>query len=478
MSTGQQPSVQEQLDTLRQFRQAAYECLGPARDAQFELTDAVLLTPVVRSFVELSQTPVFRRRWSSTYAAIADGRPDRAALLRLYAQHLPATPRPVLAGDHTAWPRPHAPTLRDRTVEHQPTPVPGNKPITVGQGYSTVAWVPPGRTGSWALPLLHERISSAEAPITKAADQLRRVCAVLPSRPIALYDAEYGCAPFVQATADLPADKVFRLRPNRCLYGPPVYGGQGRRPKHGAKFKLSDASTWGPPAARCEIEDPQLGPVQVCLWRDQHFRAAAEHPVLVVRIERRAAPGTRRDPKDLWLGWLGQEPPPLAQWWWLYLRRFAVDHWYRFAKQRQHWTRPSFATPEQAERWSDLMPLLTWELWLARPLVADRPRPWQKRQRAGPAPRAEQTAAPTPGPEQRATPPAAPAGQPQPGPQSELTPGRVCQGMGAVLVAIGTPARVPKPRGKALGWRAGRQRQRRPRCPVVKKGRKRQKKAA
>jgi len=396
----------------------------------------------------------------------------------------------VNAYDHTAWPRPHAPTLRDRTVEHQPTPVPGNKPITVGQGYSTLAWVPPGRTGSWALPLLHERITSAETPIAKAADQLRRVCTLLPCRPLALYDSEYGCAPFVQATANLPAPqgKVFRLRPNRCLYGPPVYGGRGRRPKHGAKFKLADASTWGPPAASCEIEDPQLGLVRVCLWRNLHFQAAAEHPLIVVRIERRAARGTRRDPKDLWLGWLGQEPPPLGVWWWLYLRRFAVDHWYRFAKQRQHWTRPNFATPEQAERWSDLMPLITWELWLARHLVADRPRPWQKRQRAGhtpgpapatvAAPAPEQTRANAPAPAQPATPLTPQAVQLQPGPQSELTPGRVCQGMGAILVAIGTPAQAPKPRGNALGWPTGRQRQRRPRYPVVKKGRNRQKKAA
>lgn len=45
--------------------------------------------------------------------------------------------RPLLAGDHTAWPRPYAPTLAQRTVEHQPTPVPGNRPLTVGQGYAT-----------------------------------------------------------------------------------------------------------------------------------------------------------------------------------------------------------------------------------------------------------------------------------------------------------------------------------------------------
>ncbi len=39
---------------------------------------------------------------------------------------------------------------------------------------------------------------------------------------------------------------------------------------------------------------------------------------------------------------------------------------------------PKFSTTELAERWSDLMPLLSWQLWLAREIVEDNPLPWQK----------------------------------------------------------------------------------------------------
>ena len=141
-------STTEQLNKLIAFRQAAYECLGNARDALFELGDAVLVTPHVRSLAELSLAPVVRRRWPSVYAAVAEAHPERSKLLRLYVAQMPLTARPVLAGDHTAWPRPKAYTLRDRTVEHQPTAVPGNRPITLGQGYSTLVWVPEP-TGSW-----------------------------------------------------------------------------------------------------------------------------------------------------------------------------------------------------------------------------------------------------------------------------------------------------------------------------------------
>ena len=78
------------------------------------------------------------------------------------------------------------------------------------------------------------------------------------------------------------------------------------------------------------------------------------------------------------------------------------------------------------------MPIITWELWLARDIVLDNPLPWQKS-------------------------------------VEKLTPGRVAQSMGGVLAAIGTPASPPKPRGKSPGWKTGLLRQRRINYPVVRK---------
>lgn len=445
MQTHISATADTQFTKLQAFRQAAYACLGNGRAALFDLADAVLATPAVNSFAELACAPVFRRRWASLYEALQDGRPDREALLRLYVQQLPTNGRVLVAGDHTDWPRLAAPTLRDRKIVHAPTKIAGNRPITIGYDFSTLSWVPE-LAGSWAPPLLFERISSAETPLQKGAAQLRRLAAAvqLPGvRLVSLWDSEYGCARFVKATHDIAADKLFRLRPNRCLWGPPPpYPGRGRPAVHGPAFKLGEPLTWGLPASKLELCDPELGRVQVLVWRLLHFRQAADQPLVVVRIERLEAAHTARDPGVLWLGWHGAEPPPLATWWDWYLRRFAVDHWHRFAKQDLHWTLPHLATPEQAERWSDLMPLLTWQLWLARPLVNDVRLPWQRPQAAG-----------------------------------HRTPGRVRQGMAGLLAAIGTPAPWPKPRGKAPGWPTGRLRKRHERYEVVKKARKKPKAA-
>ncbi len=150
---------------LQKFRQQVYELLNFAKDATFELMDAVLTTRNVYSLADFSLSPFFRRKWPSIYEALQDCRPNRNKLMRLYIKQIPAQERPVLAVDHTAWTRLHSPTLQDRTYSHQPSAMASNKPISVGQGYSTIAWIPE-QSGSWALPLRHERISSWENPIS------------------------------------------------------------------------------------------------------------------------------------------------------------------------------------------------------------------------------------------------------------------------------------------------------------------------
>ena len=420
------------LSKLQAFRQEAHSYLVRAKDATFELMDAIMLTRKADSMADLSLCPVFRRKWSSAYESVQDTRPQRNKLMKLYIQQIEPEGRILLAGDHTTWSRPNASTLKERTYEHYAQGGLGGKPVTVGYGYSTLALIPEAE-GSWALPLRHERITSWETPIQKAVWQLKKVCPKLPSRAISCWDIEYGCAPFITQTADIEVDKIIRLRSNLCLWtSPPAYSGRGRRRIHGTKFKLLDESTWDEPAQTTELEDGKLGKLKIRLWHELHLRKSPLHPMSVILVERLKPDGSKRVAKPMWLAFIGESMPSYTEIFQYYLRRFGVEHWYRFAKQRLHWTLPKFSTPEQSDRWSDLMPLITWQLWLARDIVKDNPLPWQK---------------------------IAP----------KLTPGRVAQSIGAILAVIHTPAKPPKLRGKSPGWKPQQTRQRRINYPVVKK---------
>lgn len=423
----------EPLSNLKAFRQEAYSYLGRAKDATFELMDAVMLTRKADSLADLSLCPVFRRKWSSIYESLQDTRPQRNKLMKLYIKQIKEQEKRILlAGDHTTWSRPNARTLKERTYEHFAQGGFGGRPITVGYGYSTLALIPES-TGSWALPLRHERITSWENPIDKAVWQLKKVCPYLPGKAISCWDIEYGCAPFIIKTADIKVDKIIRLRSNLCLWtAPPPYCGRGRRRIHGHKFKLLEESTWSEAAQTIELEDPSLGRLKIRLWHNLHLRKSPLHPMSVLLVERLNEDGSKRIAKPMWLAFIGESMPPCIEILQFYLRRFGVDHWYRLAKQRLHWTLPKLSTPEQSDRWSDLMPLITWQLWLARDIVKDNPLPWQKT-------------------------------------VQKLTPGRVAQSIGGILAAIHTPATSPKPRGKSPGWKPEQTRQRRIRYPVVKK---------
>ena len=173
MQTHISATAATQFTKLQAFRQAAYACLGNGRAALFDLADAVLATPAVNSFAELACAPVFRRRSASLYEALQDGRPDRAALLRLYASSCPPVGnccQPVIIPLGRAQRRP--PCATD-TIVHAPTKMAGNRQITIGYDFSTLSWVPE-LGGSWAPPLLFERISSARRRTRRAPSKLRR----------------------------------------------------------------------------------------------------------------------------------------------------------------------------------------------------------------------------------------------------------------------------------------------------------------
>ncbi len=180
---------------------------------------------------------MFRRQWHSSYEALEDCHPSRDKMMATYIQEITSSQRPLLVGDNSSWFRPDAVTLQERTYEHKPSRMAVNRPIGVGFGYSTIAYVPEDK-GSWALPLLHERITSSENAISKLSQQLTKVCSQLDPRPILVVDSQYGCASFVEQTAAIPCDKLMRLSSNRCFYKEPkTYDGRGRPRKHGHKFK-------------------------------------------------------------------------------------------------------------------------------------------------------------------------------------------------------------------------------------------------
>jgi hypothetical protein len=431
---------------LAAFRRDLYEqALGHRKDSVFELLEAALVGPAPATLVRLSLAPVFRRRWPSACDALADGMVDADRCRRLVRAAAAATDRsggrPVWAADGTTWPRPAARASPERTWGHRTTPGFPQDGVVPAWEYEWLVAVPEPR-GSWVLPLdVRRRGPAAGTPtavtIGAIGDALAAGAAGA-ARPVVALDSSYEPVGF--ARADLAADVLIRLRANRKFFrAPGPYSGRGAPRKHGPVFKLGDPATHGPPDAAAVAPDPTHGEIRVDVWRAVHVQGGHDAPFDLVRIAAARLPRRDRPPKPLWLAWIGGPlPDDLLDLWRWYGQRFTLEHGCRFLKQALGWTTVRPADPAAADRWTWLLALALWQLWLARPLVADRRLPWERA-----------------------------------GPPAPLSPGRVRRAFPGLLPGLGGPARPPKPRGKSPGRRPGERPGPRTRHPVARRSAKR-----
>jgi len=255
----------DEFNKLVEFRQAVYDHgLTRAKDAQFELVDALLLSPPIRSFPELSLSPAFRRQWPSVYAAVEDGKQDVEWLERYFVQHIPTTGVQVYPLDGTAWAHPGAKTMSDRQYVYSPTIAVNGGSIVVGHSYSVLAWAPE-RNSSWTPSVSVQRIKSEQTAVQVGVEQAKRLCqyrkaTMSEALDIIAADGKYGNHRFLAPLKDEPCAALVRLRRDRVLYGVPgPYSGKGRPRVHGDRFAFKEPETWGDPAAIVELEDERWG---------------------------------------------------------------------------------------------------------------------------------------------------------------------------------------------------------------------------
>jgi len=435
------PSTTEQLNKFIEFRQWVYEqALTHERDAQFELIAAILFSPAVQSFAELSLSPVFQRRWPSLYTAVERGQVDVTWLRRYLTRQVPAQGITIFALDTSVWPRPHTRTLAELRYEQSPTEAIQSYATVRGYAYSSLAWIPE-RGRSWALPVDTRRVVGRQTAVEVGVEQVKTLCDMRPAdtRDVIAADGSYGNHRFLGALKDQPCTVVVRLRSDRVLYRTAEpYTGRGRPRLHGRRFAFKEPDTWESPAEDIYFEDERYGQVRLRLWHELHAQQDAHTPFSVIRAEVHLE--REKPPKPLWLGYQNAQDLSLHTLWLAFDQRWPIEPATRFRKQRLYWTLPQFQQPDRCDRWTWLVDITVWLVFLARHLVSDRPLPWQK-------------------------------------PQATLTPGRVLLSGGPLFAQIGALTRPPQTRGKSPGWPTGRPRTRPQRFTVLKRGPKRARKA-
>jgi DDE superfamily endonuclease len=435
---------------LTDFRAGFYATLTGWGDAAFELTDALLCTSgPVTSVPTLSLEPAFRRSHGSLYKALDRGSIDRTRLRALLVANRPARWPLVFAVDASTWARCDAETSPERGFYYSASKHSAGQPIVAGWSYQWITqldWAP----DSWTAPVDAARLPPGTDATTATIAQLVGLLPADGDLPVFVFDAGYDPIALTHALSDTRAGIVVRIRSDRVFYTDPAPrkpGSRGRPRRHGKRFGCAEPASWPEPDQTLTATDSRYGTVTVQAWTGLHPQLAgrgrwAQHdtpPIVrgtVIRVQVQHLPKpTARTTKTLWL-WASSPGSAvdvdLA--WRAYLRRFDIEHTFRFVKNTLGWTAPALRTPDQADRWTWLIVAAHTQLRLARGLVADVRLPWQR--------------------------PRAPA---------KLTPARVRRGFRRLRATLGTPASPPKSKTPGPGRPKGTRRPPRTRYPAIKK---------
>jgi hypothetical protein len=391
---------------LSRFRRDFHACLAARADELTELADAVLCgSGPVRSLAGLSLAPEHRRGHGALYDAVNHGGFDIARLRRCLAGlPLPraADGRLMLAADVSNWLRPDAATSPDRLFCHTYGRGKGQAQMIPGWPYSVIAALEPGRT-SWTAVLDAVRLGPGDDAAEVTAGQVRGVVTRLIAAgqwrdgdpPIlVIFDAGYDPMRLAHQLTGLPVEILGRLRSDRVLYFPvPARqpGTNGRPPRHGRGFALADPATWPEPAVTTATQTTRYGTAAAQAWDRLHpllgRRSAwighdGPLPVIegtLIRLQVDHLPSDR-NPKPVWL-WCSATGPQAAgvdRCWQAFLRRFDLEHTFRFWKQVLGWTTPKIRDPGAADQWTWIIIACHTQLRLARPLADDLRLPWER----------------------------------------------------------------------------------------------------
>jgi len=409
--------------TISEFREAVYQKVIWRSGAIMDLMDALTIAGHVDSPVALSESPLFRRKFSSVYDALVHG--DLGDDLKSLFSESQDVDWETIAGyevhaiDATPQERMAAETLEDRGALKAQQ----KEAVRYGHKFSWLVRLVQSGT-SWVAPEDMERIGTQTSDTKVAAQQVKALAVRNPHPKVITADSRYRDQHFLGAFAGLEnTQALVRLQNNQKLSQVPVpkpKGSRGAPRKHGADFQLTDISRT--PDAR---EEFLLGKqnVRVRVWHTLHFKRLAKVVGSVVCVEFLKEDGTPRYKRPLWLFWTGAEevaPQDLCR---MYLWRFAIEHLFRFLKQHMGLNSHRSSNLESLQRWRWIVALAYWQLLLMRDTVHPNRPAWHPHQKDG---------------------------QVQP-----LTPAQVQRSAQTFLLQFGTPAAHPRPAGKGHGRQKG-----------------------
>ncbi|WP_308255795.1 transposase [Geminocystis sp. GBBB08] len=307
----------------------------------------------------------------------------------------------LFALDITNMDRSHSPTLIDREFVHKPSSIFGQKPITLGHKYSILTFLKRDEITkhNWSIPFSTERVSSCSTESETAKKQINTLFNNCPEfnqdkLSVVTADSYYSNQYFLgDLTNYNNLVTITRSRCSRVFYTlPKIDNNQPKRRGHpqwyGNKFDLKDESTWH------EVDEQfsttitnhkdEIIELEIKCWHNLVMKGNKEQkmqqkPFNLLRITLKDKQGNLKF-KPMWLIVMGKRKNDLSLFdcYQAYLRRFDIEHLFRFAKNKLLLNSYYSTNVERENNWVELVFLSYVNLWASRNLAQQVTPDWQK----------------------------------------------------------------------------------------------------
>ena len=360
------------METLKQFLNSVYSSITKRSDSYLEIALSLASAEYVDSVVALSESALYRRRFSSIYETLKQVEVNEEEWLKATLELLrercdKLDGYEVYSGDSTFVKRNEARTLAARTMKRL-----GTGELVCGhESYWSVRLAQ--EETSWSGIVLAKRMGEDDTVTSKAAQHLKLIDASGATRKLFVLDAGHGQEVLAGYPECQTTDIVMRLKSNQVFYfSPGDYRGRGRPPKHGERFKLGREAGEPDEQRTIAFKGKQL---RISTWRNLHYAKYSDIHGVILRLEFLDDADKPLFEKPIWLfsTALKAESETLAR---AYLWRSSHELSFRFMKQHLGLAKAHSPELKSCDAWYRLVALAMNLLLAAKDQLQSQVPPW------------------------------------------------------------------------------------------------------
>lgn len=341
------------MQTLKQFLNSVYSSITKRSDSYLEIALSLASAEYVDSVVALSESALYRRRFSSIYETFKQVEVNEEQWLKATLELLcercdKLDGYEVYSGDSTFVKRNEARTLAARAMKRLST----GELVCGHESYWSMRLAQ--QETSWSGVVLAERMDEGDTVTTKAAQHLKLIDASGTTCKLFVLDAGHGKEVLTGYRECQTTDIIMRLKSNQVFRHPPGdYRGRGRPPKHGERFKLGKEVGEPNEQKTIAFKGKQL---RISTWRNLHYTKYGDIHGVILRLEFLDEARKPIFEKPIWLfsTALEAESETLAR---AYLWRSSHELSFRFMKQHLGLTKAHSPELKSCDAWYRLVAL-------------------------------------------------------------------------------------------------------------------------